>query len=217
VPSAFDGSEDPEDDVDDRLRAVDRHIVATLRDVCATRVRRALDRSSPRPVDTRGRFRVHGAGREHVHGNCGQIGTIAAQSALGRRVVVSRGWADLSVGDGGADCLTVGEINQQALFKRVAAVVHHGGAGTTTAAALAGAAQVIVPQLYDQHYWAERVQSLGIGAAHAPGTPTADSLAVALETALHPDVALRAKSIAVQVRRDGARIAAEHVAGRDAA
>jgi vancomycin aglycone glucosyltransferase len=25
--------------------------------------------------------------------------------------------------------LTLGEVNQQALFKRVAAVVHHGGAG----------------------------------------------------------------------------------------
>jgi vancomycin aglycone glucosyltransferase len=44
----------------------------------------------------------------------------------------------------------------QELFRRVAAVVHHGGAGTTTAAALAGAPQVVVPQIYDQHYWAKR-------------------------------------------------------------
>ena len=74
------------------------------------------------------------------------------------------------------DCLAIGEVNQQALFTRVAAVVHHGGAGTTTAAALAGAPQVVIPQIYDQHYWAQRVHALGIGTAHAPGAPTADSL-----------------------------------------
>ena len=59
--------------------------------------------------------------------------------ALGRRAIVSRGWADLSLVDDEPDCLAIGEVNQQALFKRVAAVVHHGGAGTTTTAALAGA------------------------------------------------------------------------------
>ena len=46
----------------------------------------------------------------------------------------------------------------------VAAVVHHGGAGTTTAAARAGVPQILVPHLLDQHYWAQRVQRLGIGA-----------------------------------------------------
>ena len=79
-----------------------------------------------------------------------------------------RGWADLSLVDNEPDCLAIGEVNQQALFKRVAAVVHHGGAGTTTAAALAGAPQVVIPQHYDQHYWAQRVHQLGIGTAHAP-------------------------------------------------
>jgi vancomycin aglycone glucosyltransferase len=58
---------------------------------------------------------------------------VAAARALGRRAIVSRGWADLSVGDDERDCLAVGEVNVQALFERVAAVVHHGGAGTTTA------------------------------------------------------------------------------------
>jgi vancomycin aglycone glucosyltransferase len=72
--------------------------------------------------------------------------------------------------------MAIGEINQQALFTRVAAVVHHGGAGTTTAAARAGAPQVIIPQRYDQHYWARRIQDLGIGTAHVPSAPTADSL-----------------------------------------
>jgi vancomycin aglycone glucosyltransferase len=136
---------------------------------------------------------------------------ITTARALGRRAIVSRGWAGLTLIDSAPDCLSIGEINQQALFRRVAAVVHHGGAGTTTAAALAGAPQVVIPQIYDQHYWARRVQELGIGIAHAPGTPTIDSLTAALEHALRPDVTLRAKSVAAAVRRDGARTAVERL------
>jgi vancomycin aglycone glucosyltransferase len=131
--------------------------------------------------------------------------------ALGRRAIVSRGWADLSVVGNEPDCLAVDEVNLQTLFKRVAAVVHHGGAGTTTVAALAGAPQVVVPHVYDQHYWAQRVDQLGIGSAHAPGMPTADSLREALETALQPAVAARAQSVAAAVRRDGALAAAERL------
>ncbi|MBV9879016.1 MAG: glycosyltransferase family 1 protein [Gemmatirosa sp.] len=136
---------------------------------------------------------------------------IASARALGRRAIVSRGWADLSLVDGAADCLAIGEVNQQSLFRRVAAVVHHGGAGTTTAAARAGAPQVVVPQLFDQHYWAHRVDELGIGAAHAAGTPTADSLTSALARALAPDVAARARSVAASVRDDGAYVAARQL------
>lgn len=136
---------------------------------------------------------------------------IEAARALGRRAIVSRGWGDLSIGEETSDCLAIGEVNQQALFRRVAAVVHHGGAGTTTAAALSGAPQVVVPQLYDQYYWAGRVDELGIGTAHAPGTPTAESLTRALKHALTPDVAARARSTAAAVRRDGAEVAARRL------
>jgi vancomycin aglycone glucosyltransferase len=131
--------------------------------------------------------------------------------ALGRRAIVSRGWADLALLDDEPDCLSIGEVNQQALFKRVAAVVHHGGAGTTTTAARAGAPQVLIPQLYDQHYWAQRIHHLRIGSAHPPVVPTTDSLAAALSRALQPDVATRAQSIADAVRGDGAKVAAQRL------
>lgn len=136
---------------------------------------------------------------------------IQSARALGRRAIVSRGWADLSLVDHAPDCIAIDEVNQQALFPRVAAVVHHGGAGTTTAAALAGAPQVVIPQLYDQHYWAQRVQSLGIGIAHAAGTPTTESLTGALEASLRPQVVMCARSVAATVRRNGVRIAAERL------
>src|SRR5262245_10637897 len=136
---------------------------------------------------------------------------IETARAHGRRAIVLRGWADLSLIDHEPDCLAIGEVNQQALFKRVAAAVHHGGAGTTTAATLSGVPQVVVPQVYDQHYFAQRVHELGIGTAHAAGTPTTDSLTSALDQTLRLDVATRAQSIAVASRRDGALAAAQRL------
>jgi vancomycin aglycone glucosyltransferase len=133
---------------------------------------------------------------------------IEAIRAQGRRAVFARGWADLALIDDRDDCFAVGEVNQQALFGRVAAVVHHGGAGTTTTAARAGAPQVVVPQMADQPYWAGRVADLGIGAAHDGPTPTAESLSAALSTALTPGTRARAGAVAGTVRADGATEAA---------
>ena len=124
---------------------------------------------------------------------------------------LSAGWAGLALVDDEPDCLSIGEVNQQALFRRVAAVVHHGGAGTTTAAAAAGAPQVVVPQMFDQFYFARRVDRLGIGTAHAPAEPTADSLLGALRHVLDGEVAQRARTVAGQVRTDGAATAARRL------
>ncbi|MBA2813519.1 glycosyltransferase family 1 protein [Streptomyces sp. KM273126] len=134
---------------------------------------------------------------------------IEAVRAQGRRAVVARGWADLALIDDRDDCFVVGEVNQQALFSRVAAVVHHGGAGTTTTATRAGASQVVVPQGTDQPYWAGRVADLGIGAAHDGPTPTFESLSAALRTALTPESRARATAVAGMVRTDGATVAAQ--------
>jgi vancomycin aglycone glucosyltransferase len=136
---------------------------------------------------------------------------IQAARAVGRRAIVSKGWAELSLIDEEPDCLAVGEVNHHALFPRVAAVVHHGGAGTLTAAALAGAPQVVIPQNYDQHYWAQRIEALGIGAAHAPATPTQAALTTALDGALRREVTARAGSVANAIRRDGTQLAAERL------
>jgi vancomycin aglycone glucosyltransferase len=126
----------------------------------------------------------------------------------GRRVLLSRGWAELALVDAKDDCFIVDEVNQQALFPRVAAVIHHGGAGTTTAATRAGAAQVVVPQFADQPYWASRVRDLMIGAAHEGPTPTAESLSVALELALSTETRARATTVGSQTVGDGAMRAA---------
>ncbi|MFI9239322.1 glycosyltransferase [Streptomyces sp. NPDC053079] len=134
---------------------------------------------------------------------------VEAVRAQGCRVLLSRGWADLALIDDQDDCLAIGEVNQQALFPRVAAVVHHGGAGTTTTAARAGAPQVVVPQMGDQPYWAGRVAELGIGAAHDGPVPTTESLSVALKTALTSETRARAAAVAGTIRTDGAEVAAK--------
>ena len=137
---------------------------------------------------------------------------IEAARALGRRAIILRGWADLSLVDNEPDCIAIDDVNHSALFKRVAIIVHHGGAGTTHAATRGGAPQVVIPQHYDQHYWAGRVQQLGIGTTHTPATPpTTDSLTSALRRALQPEVTTRAKTIAAAIRTDGILVAAQRL------
>ncbi|MFD4138362.1 glycosyltransferase [Streptomyces sp. NPDC058572] len=148
----------------------------------------------------------------HTSTDVAQV-AVEAIRAQGRRAVVAGGWADLALIGERDDCFAVGEVNQQALFGRVAAVVHHGGAGTTTTATRAGAPQVVVPQGVDQPYWAARVADLGIGTAHDGPTPTFESLAAALGTALAPETRARATDMAATIRTDGATVAAKLLLG----
>lgn len=138
---------------------------------------------------------------------------IEAVRAQGRRVIVSQGWAGLALIDDGEDCFAVGEVNQQALFGRVAVVVHHGGAGTTTTAARAGTPQVAVPQFGDQPYWTDRIAELGVGVAHDGPNPSTESLSAALKAALNPKTRARASALATTIRADGAKTAAALLLG----
>jgi vancomycin aglycone glucosyltransferase len=134
---------------------------------------------------------------------------VEAIRAQGHRPLIGRGWAGLALIADRDDSFAVGEVNQQALFARVAAVIHHGGAGTTTTAARAGVPQVVVPQIGDQPYWAGRVAGLGIGTAHNGPVPTTESLSAALEAALDPQTRARAAVVAGAIRTDGATAAAQ--------
>lgn len=134
---------------------------------------------------------------------------IEAARGLGLRSIISGGWANLRPADSGADCLPVGDIAHDKLFPRVAAVVHHGGAGTTAAAARAGRSQIIVPRLYDQFYWSQRVQQLGVGVALAvPEDVTVSAMTGALRECMHPSVTERALSLADRIELRGTHRAA---------
>jgi vancomycin aglycone glucosyltransferase len=136
---------------------------------------------------------------------------IGAARAVGRRIIVSRGWADLDLIDDAPDCIAVGDVSHDVLFPGVAAVVHHGGAGTTAAAARAGVPHVITPMFGDQFYWASRIVDLGVGTTTPHTTLTEESLAGALREALDSAVVVRARRLATQVRWDGAEIAARRL------
>jgi vancomycin aglycone glucosyltransferase len=137
---------------------------------------------------------------------------IEAVRALGFRSILSQGWANLMPSDIGKDCLSIGDVNHEMLFPRVAAIVHHGGAGTTTAAAQAGIAQVIIPHNYDQFYWAHRVQELGVGVSGPLRDDlTVDTLLQALRECLRPEMTVRAQFLASRIELHGAQIAAERL------
>jgi vancomycin aglycone glucosyltransferase len=135
---------------------------------------------------------------------------VDAARAVGRRVILSRGWARITLHED-ANCLEIGDVNQQRLFPRVATVVHHGGAGTTFAAAAAEVPQVIVPMFTDQPYWASRVRDLGIGASYnGAGTdaPTLDVAAAVLESTFEAATVVNVRTVAEQLTFDGAAVAA---------
>jgi len=136
---------------------------------------------------------------------------IDASRAVGRRIIVSRGWADLDLIDDAPDCIAVGDVSHDVLFPRVAVVIHHGGAGTTAAAARAGVPQLITPMFGDQFYWASRIVDLGVGATTPHTTMTEESLTGALRAVHDSAVIARARRLATQVRWDGAEVAARRL------
>ena len=86
---------------------------------------------------------------------------VDAITAIGRRALVSRGWANLG-GDLPPSWHVTGETPHALLFPRTACVVHHGGAGTTAAALRAGTPQVLVPLILDQYHHAQRLFEDGL-------------------------------------------------------
>jgi vancomycin aglycone glucosyltransferase len=137
---------------------------------------------------------------------------IDAARAVGRRAIVSQGWANLELIDNGSDCISIGDVSHENLLPRVAAIVHHGGAGTTTAAVRAGKPQVVVPHLYDQFYWAHRVEQLQVGVSAGKAAQlTVDKLVNALRRCITPDMAARSQALARCVELQGARIAGERL------
>ncbi|KEQ03225.1 glycosyltransferase [Pseudorhizobium pelagicum] len=132
--------------------------------------------------------------------------------ANGCRAVISKGQSGLQLIDELRDCFLVGEVNHQALFRRVAAVIHHGGAGTTYAAARARTPQVVVPQsASDQYFWADRVSALGIGIKIDGAAPSTTSLSHAIAIVLSDSMRNLARDVSARMRADGAAQAARTI------
>lgn len=137
---------------------------------------------------------------------------IEAARAVGRRAIVSIGWGGFGLSTNDSDAIAIDDVNHSVLFPRVAAVVHHGGAGTTTSAARAGRPQVVVPHLYDQFYWAHRVERLGFGVDVGKVTHLRiERLVAALRRCLNRPLIERAQAVSARIETAGACLAAERL------
>lgn len=128
---------------------------------------------------------------------------VEAIGRLGRRGVVSAGWARLHADDLPDSVLAVGDVPHVWLFPRMAAVVHHGGAGTSASAFRAGVPQVVVPHIADQPYWGRRVHELGVGPAPIRRKDLdVARLGDALAAALRPEAGSTAYALGELVRAE---------------
>ncbi|KAL3423468.1 glycosyltransferase family 28 domain-containing protein [Phlyctema vagabunda] len=128
-----------------------------------------------------------------------------AVEKTGVRALVSKGWGGL-----GADALGIpegvfmlGNVPHDWLFKHVSAVCHHGGAGTTAAGIALGKPTVVVPFFGDQPFWGAMVARAGAGPPPIPYKQlTSDKLAAALQEALKPETAEKAKELGESIREE---------------
>jgi vancomycin aglycone glucosyltransferase len=115
------------------------------------------------------------------------------------------------------DCFVIGEVNQQKLFDRVAAVVHHGGAGTTTRQSASAR----------RRWWCPKGRPDLLGRSgdrprHRRCSRRSDAdrripVSRAQDRSDAPATRARAAALAAGIRTDGAPIAAKLVLVRDAA
>lgn len=109
-----------------------------------------------------------------------------AAAILGRKIVIQRGWAELSDKDLPTDIapdtvMFIDFIPQEWLFSNSAAVITHGGIGTVSRALLHGCPLLVEPYTHEQCFNAHRVLLWGVGAAVHPKKITPQGIARVLE------------------------------------
>jgi sterol 3beta-glucosyltransferase len=118
--------------------------------------------------------------------------------------VLQAGWGGLAGEALPGHVLGIGYAPYGWLFPRMAAVVHHGGSGTTAAGLRAGVPALVVPFVFDQFYWGERLVALGVGPAPVPVRDlSVQRLAEGLQRAVHDrEMCKRAARLGAQIRAE---------------
>lgn len=83
-----------------------------------------------------------------------------------------------------------GFVDLSSVFPRCSVVVHHGGAGTVSQAVISQTTQVVCPIEFDQKFWANRVERLGLG-----------STSTLFKSYTHFDVTTAARELASLIER----------------
>jgi UDP:flavonoid glycosyltransferase YjiC (YdhE family) len=110
-----------------------------------------------------------------------------------------------------------GPLSHRTLLPRVSMAIHHGGAGTTAAVARAGVPQIIVPHLFDQFFFGERLRQRGVAPAPVPRRKFSEKpLKAAIEQILRDgSFAHAAQQLRTELEaRNGITLAADFIESR---
>jgi UDP:flavonoid glycosyltransferase YjiC (YdhE family) len=133
-----------------------------------------------------------------------------AAREVGMRLLVQRGWGDLSLADAShgdvRDVLVAGQLPHDWLFPRSAAVVHHGGIGVTARALKHRCPMLVEPYGRDQFFNAYRIVQLGVGVAMHPHQLTVRGLCQAFTRLQSDHVRGRVAEVAEHIDADGGGI-----------
>jgi sterol 3beta-glucosyltransferase len=120
------------------------------------------------------------------------------------RAVVVTGGGGIRQEDLGDEALHFDQVPFDWLLPQMDAVIHHGGLGTVAAALASGRPQVVCPFMTSQHFYADRLHSMGVSPAPIPQIKLSEkNLASAIQNALEVE------SFAERARTWGAKIRVE--------
>jgi UDP:flavonoid glycosyltransferase YjiC (YdhE family) len=139
---------------------------------------------------------------------------LEAARLSGQRLILQTGWAGLGQDNLPSAIFALDYAPYRWLFPQLAAVVHHGGSGTTGFGFWAGIPSILTPFLFDQFYWGQRIQTLGVGPVPIPLKQlTAEKLAMAIETAVtNQSIRQKAAALGEKIRQEnGLETAVRHI------
>lgn len=107
---------------------------------------------------------------------------VSALQQTKQRAILHMGWAGLGQTTLPDHIYPIGDTPYSWLLPRMSFIIHHGGSGTTASGAMAGVPSMVVPFMFDQFYWGERLTELGVGPRPVPFKQlTAEKLAQAIQ------------------------------------
>jgi UDP:flavonoid glycosyltransferase YjiC (YdhE family) len=93
---------------------------------------------------------------------------LQALKQSGQRAILHMGWGDIGNLPLPDHVFKIDYAPYEWLFPQMAMVIHHGGSGTTAFGLRAGIPSCVIPFIFDQFYWGERIAQLGVGPSPVP-------------------------------------------------
>jgi len=93
---------------------------------------------------------------------------LEALKQSGQRGILHMGWGGIGDQSLPDSVFKIEYASYDWLFPRMAMVIHHGGSGTTAFGLRSGVPSCVVPFVFDQFYWGERIAQLGVGPKPIP-------------------------------------------------